>query len=163
MINWNKRKYTKEEFVEAWTNARSVTQCARFLGLAIYGSTAQTLKATALELGLDREHMTGQSWIKGTKTTTNPARPIENVLVYGRYENSSTLKERLYREKLKQKICEICEGTDWLGKPIPLALDHIDGDRLNNNVENLRILCYNCHGQTDTFCKQKDANGKPKK
>lgn len=58
----------------------------------------------------------------------------------------------LYNSGLKEAQCEWCGITEWRGLPAPLEIDHIDGVRTNNCIENLRILCRNCHGQTDTFC-----------
>lgn len=66
-----------------------------------------------------------------------------------------------YMIETKGHQCECCKNTTWMEKPIPLDLDHIDGDFLNNKIGNLRLLCYNCHGQTSTF---KGANkvGRPR-
>jgi 5-methylcytosine-specific restriction endonuclease McrA len=50
-----------------------------------------------------------------------------------------------------QPICSCCSGTEWLGKPMPLELDHINGDNANNSLDNLRLLCPNCHAQTPTY------------
>lgn len=70
------------------------------------------------------------------------------------HKNSSItsfkLKMRLFEEGLKEKKCEICGITEWMGKPAPLELDHIDGEHYNNEFENLRILCPNCHALTPT-------------
>lgn len=52
---------------------------------------------------------------------------------------------------LKERKCEICNLSEWMNKLIPLELDHIDGNHFNNNLKNLRILCKNCHAQTDTY------------
>ena len=47
--------------------------------------------------------------------------------------------------------CECCNNIEWMGKPIPLELHHIDGDNTNNTLENLKLLCPNCHAQTDNY------------
>ena len=63
---------------------------------------------------------------------------------------SPVLKEKLLREGIKERKCEICGGVEWLGQPIPLELDHIDGNHYNNDFTNLRIICPNCHSLTPT-------------
>jgi 5-methylcytosine-specific restriction endonuclease McrA len=69
---------------------------------------------------------------------------------------SNFLKGRLYREGVKTPKCEECGlGDNWNEKPIVHQLDHVDGDSGNNKLENLRILCPNCHSQTVTFSRKK--------
>lgn len=63
---------------------------------------------------------------------------------------SHKLRLKLIRDGFKQHVCEGCSLTEWKGQPIPLELDHIDGDRYNNALENLRLLCPNCHALTPT-------------
>jgi len=58
---------------------------------------------------------------------------------------------RKYIKILKPHQCEICSTTKWNGKPIPLEVDHIDGNHENNVLSNLRLICPNCHAQTDTY------------
>lgn len=60
-------------------------------------------------------------------------------------------KKNLIQENVKDYKCEICDIADWNDKPITLELDHIDGNNQNHHENNLRLLCPNCHSQTDTF------------
>jgi len=69
---------------------------------------------------------------------------------------SGVLKKKMVKEKLIEDVCDECGTTNmWRGKPITLELDHIDGDRFNNDFSNLRVLCPNCHSQTPTFRRKK--------
>ena len=61
------------------------------------------------------------------------------------------MRKRLIIEGLKNHRCECCGLSEWLEEPIPLELDHIDGDHYNNMLENLKILCPNCHAKTPTY------------
>jgi 5-methylcytosine-specific restriction endonuclease McrA len=69
----------------------------------------------------------------------------------GSLTRTSKLKMRLFAAGLKAKKCEVCNREKWNGGPIPLELDHINGRREDNRLENLRIVCPNCHAQTDTY------------
>lgn len=65
---------------------------------------------------------------------------------------NSNLKRWLFEFDVKQPICDKCKMSDtWQGEKLVLQLDHIDGNNLNNEVTNLRILCPNCHSQTETY------------
>ena len=77
--------------------------------------------------------------------------PMEDLLVIGRQTNRSHLKGRLLREGLKENRCEICGITEWLGKPLSMELHHVNGDGKDNRLENLQVLCGNCHAQTDNW------------
>ena len=58
---------------------------------------------------------------------------------------SSRLREKLIKDGIKQDVCEYCGNSHWLGKKLPLELHHLDGNHFNNELENLRIICPNCH------------------
>ncbi|EBQ4063355.1 hypothetical protein BA096_01170 [Salmonella enterica] len=75
-----------------------------------------------------------------------------------RFISSAKLKAKLFREKLKIEQCEGCKLSKWLGKPIPLELHHLDGDRFNNELTNLQILCPNCHALTDNYSGRNKGN-----
>lgn len=161
-VNWNRRAYTKSEFMEAWNSSLSIAQCARTLGLSIYGNTYLSLKEAASDLGLNNEHMTGQGWNKGkTFNFSKPKTPIEELFDPDIKIGSSNFKKRLISEGYLKNECSApyCPVPNpsvnpFTGEKIPLklALDHIDGNHRNNLLENLRLLCYHCHGETETWC-----------
>ena len=64
---------------------------------------------------------------------------------------SHSLRLKLISEEVKEHRCESCGLDTWLGQPIQLELDHIDGNNKNNELSNLRILCCNCHAQTPNW------------
>ena len=70
----------------------------------------------------------------------------------GRVIHTGYLKARLVAEGLKTLACERCGITEWQGEAAPIELDHVDGDRSNNTLANLRTLCANCHALTPTYC-----------
>lgn len=155
MVNWKRRKYTEQEFIDAWMNEKSIAAVARRLGLTIYGSTYTTIKDTANELGLPEVDRPGRAWNRGIKVTTNPAKPLIQYLTYGSKIGSFALKKKLFNAGIFEKKCynSECGISEWLGQPVPLHLDHIDGNNKNNCLANLRVLCMNCHGQTETYCR----------
>ena len=81
---------------------------------------------------------------------------LSEVLRENRPYKSAALKQRLIEEGLKENKCEICgQLPEWNGKELVLQLDHINGDHNDNRLENLRILCPNCHTQTETFANKR--------
>lgn len=78
-------------------------------------------------------------------------RPIEEIFAPDTHRNRAQLKSRLLSQGLKDNRCARCGITEWRGRPLSLALHHVNGDRLDNRVENLELLCPNCHSQTDNF------------
>jgi AcrR family transcriptional regulator len=79
------------------------------------------------------------------------ATPLDEVLVDGRRFHRGSLKRRLIDAGLKDDACEDCGLSEWRGRPIVLALHHVNGRPTDNRIENLRLLCPNCHSQTPNF------------
>lgn len=77
--------------------------------------------------------------------------PLEELLVVGRKTNRDHLKQRLVKAGLKENRCEQCGIAQWRGKPLSMHLHHVNGDGHDNRLENLQLLCGNCHSQTDTY------------
>jgi 5-methylcytosine-specific restriction endonuclease McrA len=74
-----------------------------------------------------------------------------DLLVAGRRTARGHLKKRLLREGVKQNRCEVCGISEWRGQSLSMALHHVNGDGLDNRLENLELLCPNCHSQTSTY------------
>lgn len=95
--------------------------------------------------------MTGRGWNRGLLFIPKPAVPLKEILRRGSEYQSYKLKKRLFASKIKLPRCELC---GWARKSldgrIPLELDHINGDRKDNRLVNLRILCPNCHSLQPT-------------
>jgi Zn finger protein HypA/HybF involved in hydrogenase expression len=145
-----KRKYTDEQFIEAVKSSFSYRQVLSKLGLKEAGGNYSILKKRIHDMELNISHMTGQGHLKN-KTHSYTKKPIEYYLTKNSRHQSYKLKNRLLQENLKQHKCEHCGITEWCNKPAPIELDHINGDNTDNRLENLRILCPNCHAQTDTY------------
>ena len=77
--------------------------------------------------------------------------PLDELLVADTYRSRHNLKLRLVGHGLKQNRCELCGLTAWRGRPLSMALHHVNGDGLDNRIENLQLLCPNCHSQTENF------------
>lgn len=82
---------------------------------------------------------------------------MDKILIENSSYNRSSLKERLYKEGLKERKCEFCgQDENWNGKHMSLILDHINGIYNDNRLENLRIVCPNCNATLETHWKKKD-------
>jgi hypothetical protein len=144
-------RYTDEDVIRAVARAASIADALRRLGLVPRGGNYRTLRRKIHDLGLDASHFVGQGWRKGSRRPVIPARAIEERLTVNSTCNGNDLRKRLIAAGLKAAVCERCGLDEWNGLPIPLELDHINGRSSDNRIENLRILCPNCHAQTPTY------------
>ncbi len=85
------------------------------------------------------------------------ARPLNELLASGR--SRTNIKRRLLRAGLLENRCQLCDLTEWLGQPIAIQIDHVNGLRHDHRLENLRMLCPNCHSQTETYGRRQKCRG----
>lgn len=142
------RKYTEDQLRLAVQSSYSMRQVLDKLAVAPYGGNYDVLRKAIKYFDLDTSHFTSQGWSKGK--VLGPRKTLDEYL-NGYPIGSHKLRLRLISEGIFDAICSSCKLVEWLGKPIPLELDHIDGDNSNNSLENLRLLCPNCHAQTSTY------------
>jgi len=111
---------------------------------------------------------TRRGWSKGLTWETDErvrngakkrARPLQEILE-GKHPHvqSNSLKCRMLKEGLVENRCSACGIDEWMGQAIVCELDHINGDRHDHRLENLRLLCPNCHSQTPTYCGKNRGN-----
>jgi len=99
------------------------------------------------------------SWHKAVRRGDIAVRPLGRPLVeiLRTGKSRANIKRRLLRVGLLQKRCQDCNISEWMGEPLSIQIDHVNGDRTDHRLENLRMLCPNCHSQTATYGRR---NGK---
>ena len=136
------REFTTEEIESYVKESYSFATLASKLGYCIEGGSYLTImKSMVDELGLDTSHFTGQVWNKGK-------------FDYSRFRYGKAIKTNSALSALtalRSYRCEQCGLSEWMGMPITLEIHHKDGDSLNNQLDNLQLLCPNCHSTTDNW------------
>ncbi|WP_089156842.1 HNH endonuclease [Micromonospora sp. NBS 11-29] len=146
-------KYSPERLAAAAAQARSVTDVMRLLGVRVSGGSHAHISRQLKRFGIDTSHFTR---IPPNKGQPSPRRTTSSQLLLrlptgARRTPGTRLKWALGDIGVPEE-CEECRcGPAWRGRPLTLHVDHINGDFLDNRPPNLRILCPNCHSQTETF------------
>jgi len=132
-----------EYFISVCNQSKSMAEAASKLQLHF-----NTFKRIATKLECYIPNQSG----KGTNKKSIEKVPLDEIL-NGLHPQFQTykLKNKLLRNGLFENKCLICGITDWNGKKLNMELDHIDGNKYNHSLLNLRLLCPNCHSQTETF------------
>ena len=107
-----------------------------------------TLNSYLTKMGIEYKGNIGRAGHPRT-TGNNKYKTAEEYVNSGSIIKSHVLKLKLLRDGVKQHKCEKCGLTEWLGEPIPLELHHVNGDHYDNRIENLRLLCPNCHAKEE--------------
>jgi 5-methylcytosine-specific restriction endonuclease McrA len=137
------KNINEENFKKVCKESNSMAQAAIKLGLHF-----NTFKKYAIKFNCYETNQSG----KGINKKGSPKFELNDILE-GNHPHFQTykLKNRMLREGLVENVCSACGINEWFGKSINMELDHIDGDRSNHKLENLRMLCPNCHSQTETY------------
>lgn len=149
------KKWNEYDLIEAVKSSKSVSQVVIKLGLSMAGGSHSLVKEYIKKLNLDISHFKGKGWNK-----ENYHKPLEEILNENSdYYDSYSLKNRLFKSNLLENVCSECGlKNNWNNKPINLHLDHINGIKTDNRIQNLRILCPNCHSQTHTYSGRNNKN-----
>lgn len=136
------RAYTDQDIITHAANVKSLAGLLKKLNLKVVGGNYINMKRLLQKLKVDCSHWTGQGWNKD-----------QQLKDWSDYTKVAHLKGHLIKER--GHACEECERKTWNKTPIPLEVHHLDGDRTNNKLLNLELLCCNCHAQTDNWRNKK--------
>lgn len=147
-------KFSDADFITAVNSSISIRDALKKLGLAPHGGSYKIFQLRIKKLNIDVSHFTGQGHLRGKTHTWGKKVSLSDLLVGNSVVALSIKhKQRIIDAGLLNNLCAKCGLKDnWCNEPIVLHLDHINGDHFDHRIENLRLLCPNCHSQTDTYC-----------
>ena len=151
-----KYDWSKERLEDTVKQANCWFNWLEILDIPKRGYNYRTLKNKASDYGLDVSHFNYEY----AKTHNGGRSAVSQTTSEFFSPNNSHNMGILKREYIERILggeakCEICGIKTWLGKPIVLQIHHLDGNHKNNSVDNLQLLCPNCHTQTDTYSNKK--------
>lgn len=149
--------YSKDILADAVAHSDSLADVMRYLNKPVTGSRYNHLSELVKQYGLDTSHFTRS---KTHRTQESFKRKSAEEILIVQTDPLARRVESKYLTRAMMELgipyeCITCHISEWQGKPLVLDVDHIDGNRFDCRVENLRFLCPNCHRQTPTFGRQK--------
>jgi len=152
-----RRRYTRELLAPIVAESFSIAEVVRKLGLRQAGGNHTHISRRIRDLALDSSHFRGSAWNRGDRHIGGPSKLSHADLLIERSEMARRTPafrlRRALREIGRSFVCELCGlGNTWRDLPLRLEIDHANGRHNDNRPENLRLLCPNCHSQTETFC-----------
>jgi transposase-like protein/Zn finger protein HypA/HybF involved in hydrogenase expression len=146
-------KITKEELEKIVKESLSISDVCRSLNIVANGGNYKTIHSKLKLWNINVSHFTGQAWNVGKRFKPFcKTIPLSEILIENStYTNNHSLKKKLIKEGVKKNECENCQLTEWMGKPLSIQLRHNNGNNTDNRIENLTMLCPNCHSQTETY------------
>ncbi|MFJ8050895.1 HNH endonuclease signature motif containing protein [Streptomyces luteogriseus] len=143
---------------DAVESSTSYADVMRGLGLDVDDTNHRRVRRAASRLGLDTSHFQRKTWARPERPA--PETISHRVLIVLPPDAGRTNRSQLHRALAEIGVpyaCQTCGNRgEWLGQPITLQIDHVNGDWRDNRRENLRYLCPNCHALTETWCRQKE-------
>ncbi|WP_183065547.1 HNH endonuclease [Streptomyces sp. gCLA4] len=148
-------RWTRRILEEAVSASSNMYEVLRRLGLDAVGGNHTHITRRVRALGIDTSHFTGQPRTDRMRDDHRRRTPAEILCVdhspHPRRTPSSTLRRALLELGTEDSCADCGVAPVWMGAPLPLEVDHINGDWRDNRPENLRLLCPNCHSSTDTY------------
>lgn len=146
-------RWTETELRHAVERSATISATLRLLGLSTSPGNFKTFYRYVEQYGIDTAHFLGRRYLAGRRHKSGRGRHLDEILVENStYASGPNLRKRLIAVGLLEEICAACgQEPVWCGKPLTLQLDHANGNPRDNRLENLRLLCPNCHTQTPTF------------